>query len=256
MHDAFNLGGKRALVTGGSRGIGRAIAAAFAGAGAEVILVARDKDKLDAAREKLRAASPRPVHAFAVDLARTDEIADAYDRILGEAGAVDILVNNAGINRRGAAVGFSLDDWELVQRVNVTAVFELARAFARERIASSQPGKVINIASLASEVARPTIAAYTTSKGAIKQLTKALAVEWAPHGINVNAIGPGYIATDLTRPLADDEKFDCWVKQRTPLGRWGTPGDLAGAAVFLASSASDFLTGQIIYVDGGILATM
>ena len=256
MSDPFDLGGKRALVTGGSRGIGYGIAAALARAGAEVVLVARDEEKLEAARAKLDAASGKPVHAFAVDLAQSQTIGDAYDRIVRETGPLDILVNNAGITRRGASVGFPLEDWELVQRVNVTAVFELSRAFARERIASSKGGKIVNIASLASEVARPTIAAYAASKGAIKQLTKALAVEWAPHGINVNAIGPGYIATEMTKPLIDDERFDCWIKQRTPLGRWGTPEDLAGAAVFLAAAASDFLTGQILYVDGGILAAM
>jgi len=145
---------------------------------------------------------------------------------------------------------------ELVHRVDLTAVFACSRAFARERIETGRPGKIINTASLASEVARPTIAAYTSAKGAVKQLTRALAVEWAPHHINVNAIGPGYILTDLTRPLSEDDTFNCWIRERTPMGRWGTPADLAGATVFLASSASDFITGQILYVDGGILSSL
>jgi gluconate 5-dehydrogenase len=148
----------------------------------------------------------------------------------------------------------TLDDWRTVIDLNLTAAFALSQAFARDRIAAGKPGKIINIASLMSSASRPGTSPYTASKGGILSLTQALALDWAKHGIHVNAIGPGYIDTPLTKPLVDDPKFNAWVTERCPLGRWGTPDDLAGAAVFLASPASDFITGQIIYADGGWLA--
>jgi len=255
MLEAFGLEGKIALITGGSRGIGLGMAEALAGAGANVVLVGRNEAALDSALKKVRAKGVK-AWRYSFDLANLAAIAGFYDGVLAGAGPIDILINNAGVNKRGPTVDMDLDDWAFVHRVNLDAMFVLCKVFARERIDTSRPGKIINVASLASEVARPGIAAYTSAKGAVKQLTKALAVEWAPNHINVNAIGPGYIATDMTKPLREDERFSCWIKRRTPLGRWGKPEDLGGLTVFLASSASDFITGQTIYVDGGFLATM
>jgi gluconate 5-dehydrogenase len=170
-------------------------------------------------------------------------------------GTPDILVNSAGIQRRGVAIDLSLDDWNIVMTLNATAVFELSRTFARHLISESRSGRIINIASLMTAAARPGTSPYTASKGAVGQLTKALAVEWAQYGILVNAIAPGYIDTDLNKALISDPTFDEWVKSRCPLGRWGTPEDIAWPVVFLASPAANFMTGQVIFVDGGWLAT-
>ena len=169
---------------------------------------------------------------------------------------MDILVNCAGTTIRGPAEDFELEDWEAVHRVNLTSAFELSKAFCRHRKESGGGGRIINIGSLACAGARPTTAAYASSKGGLLMLTKSLAVEWAGYGITVNAIGPGYIATELTAPLQSDEDFTKWVISKTPLGRWGMPEDLVGAAVLLASKAGAFITGQIIYVDGGWLAML
>lgn len=250
----FSLAGKRAVITGGSRGIGLGIARGLAGAGADLTIIGRDARSLEEARGELE-ASRRSVDVRAFDMARIAEIPDLYEELVRGAGPADILVNAAGRAQRGPAEAMSPEEWEEVIRLNLSSVFFMAQAFAKERIASGRPGKVINIASLTSEAARRGTAAYTASKGGIRQLTKALAVDWARHGILVNAIGPGYIRTDLTRPLQEDPEFDAWVRGRTPLGRWGEPADLAPTAVFLASAASDFITGQTIYVDGGWLAT-
>jgi NAD(P)-dependent dehydrogenase (short-subunit alcohol dehydrogenase family) len=253
MEDAFRLDGKQALVTGGSKGIGLAIAEAFARAGADVALVARTQGDLDAARTRLLTTG-RQVRVFALDLAEVERIPSLFDSIVAETGGIDILVNNAGGTRRGPAQDVEPRDWDFVLDLNVSAVFRLSQAFARERIRSKRPGKIINTASLMSEAVREDNAPYAASKGAIRQLTKALAVDWARYGIHVNAIGPGYIRTELTRPLWEDDAFSRWVKERAPLGRWGRPEDVAQAAVFLASPASDFITGQILYVDGGWLS--
>jgi len=252
--DAFSLSGLRALVTGGSRGIGLALARGLAEAGADIVLLSRDPAGLEAARGKL-ASTGRTVDVHPFDMERTSEVAAMFHRIVEGSGPVDILVNAAGVVLRGPAEEVSLADWDHTIQLNLTAVFALSQAFARERIESRRKGRIILIASLMSEGARRNCAPYAASKGGIRQLTKALAVEWARHGINVNAIGPGYIQTDLTRPLWTDPDFDAWVRGRTPLGRWGVPEDLASTAVFLASPASDFVTGQIVYVDGGWLAT-
>jgi gluconate 5-dehydrogenase len=164
-------------------------------------------------------------------------------------------VNAAGIQRRGLATELPLSDWNQVLAVNTTAIFELSRCFARGLIAAGRKGKVVNIASLMTAAARRGVSAYTASKGAVGQLTKALAVDWAEHGIHVNAVAPGYVDTELNKALIEDAEFDAWVKKRCPLGRWGTPEDIAWPVVFLASPASDFITGQVIYVDGGWLST-
>jgi len=252
--DQFRLDGKTALVTGGSKGIGFGIARALAEAGSDLALVARDQKALHEAREKLSAAGRR-LHVYSFDMNQTDGISDLYDQIVHETGGVDILVNNAGGTRRGPADTLSAEDWNFVINLNMTATFTLCQAFARERIKSGKSGKIINIASLMSETVREDNAPYAASKGGIRQLTKALAVDWAKHAINVNAIGPGFIKTDLTRLLWQDDAFNKWINWKTPWARWGSPEDIGNAAVYLASAASDFVTGHVLYVDGGLLST-
>jgi gluconate 5-dehydrogenase len=245
---AFSLSGRRALVTGSSQGIGLAIARALAQAGATVVLNGRDAAKLARVEKELRAAG-LAVEVRAFDVTDEAQVAAARDAL----GEIDIVVNNAGIQKRGPLVEMPLENWNAVLQANLTSAFLVARAFAAGMIARGR-GKVINTCSVMSDISRPTIANYAASKGGLKMLTKAMAVEWGKHNIQVNGIGPGYIATELNRPLIEDEKFNTWICGRTPLGRWGRPEEVAGAAVFLASPASDYITGQIIYVDGGILA--
>ena len=252
--DRFCLDGKLAIVTGGSRGIGLGIAQAMTEAGADVILVARNRAALEDAASKLR-DSGREVACCPFDLMETGQITQWYGDVVSAHGRPNILVNSAGMTLRGPAEDMALSDWNDTIALNLTAAFVLSQAFARRLIAAGENGKIINIASLMTAAARKTTAAYTASKGGIGQLTKALAVDWAGKGLHVNAIAPGYVTTELTEALWSDAKFDSWVKQRTPLGRWGTPEDIALPALFLASSASDFVTGQILYVDGGWLAT-
>lgn len=246
--------GKLALITGGSRGIGLGIARALSQAGVGLILVGRNDAGLRSAAGDL-AQTATVTHVSAFDLLRTNEIATWFEDICSNLGTPDILVNAAGISHRGPALDLSISDWNEVLTLNATAIFELSRAFAKRLIHQGQSGRVINIASLMTAAARAGIAPYVASKGAVGQLTKALAVEWAKSGILVNAVAPGYIDTELTKSLIADPAFDRWVKQRCPLGRWGTPADVAGPVVFLASSAADFITGQVIYVDGGWMAT-
>lgn len=250
----FRLDDKRALITGGSRGIGLGIAKAMAEAGAHTVLVARNPEKLEAARRELESLGGH-VWVYPFDLLRTEEIDILYAKIIEDTGGIDILVNNAGGTRRNPAEAQTLEDWNYVLNLNLTSIFVLSRAFGRERLESKRRGKIINIASLMSETVRKDNTPYAASKGAVRQLTKALAIDWAPHGINVNAIGPGFIRTELTQPLWENPEFDSWVKGRTPMGRWGKPEDLGNTAVFLASAASDFITGQVIYVEGGWLST-
>jgi gluconate 5-dehydrogenase len=251
----FRLDNKRALVTGGSRGLGLGIATGLAEHGADIVLVARGEKRLVKAKKALEETGRR-IWTFSFDLHKLKEIPEFFSRVSKKVGGVDILINNAGVNLRGSAEKVSLEDWQEIIELNLTSVFVLSQAFARERISSGKPGKIINIGSLSCEVSRPSLAAYTASKGGVRQLTKALAVEWAKYKINVNAIGPGYFATEMTKPLTENPEFDKWVKKKTPLGRWGRPEDLVGTAVFLASASSDFVTGQILYVDGGWLANL
>jgi gluconate 5-dehydrogenase len=250
----FSLEGKLALITGGSRGIGCGAAQALAQSGADVILVGRNLDELERAAIELRQFA-KQVHVAPYDLSQTNGIAEWFENVCAQWGTPEILVNSAGINLRGAAVDLSLEDWNAVINLNATAIFELSRNFTRRLIGEGRSGRVINIASLMTAAARPGTSPYTASKGAVGQLTKALAVEWARHGILVNAIAPGYVDTDLNKALVADPAFDSWVKGRCPLGRWATPEDIAWPVVFLASPAARFITGQVIYVDGGWLAT-
>jgi len=250
----FSLRGKTALVTGGNSGIGLGMARGLAEAGAVVAITGRNAAKNQAAARVLRRLR-KGCRAFEVDLADATGIARFYARASKAMGGLDILVNNAGMTIRKPAEDMALDDWTNTMALNLTAPMFLSQCFARERIATKKGGSILFTASLMSEASRPTTAAYTASKGGVRQLVKALAVDWAKHGIRVNGIGPGYVKTDLTRALHEDPEFSAWVKKRCPLGRWATPEDFAGAAVFLASDAASFIAGQVLYVDGGWLAT-
>lgn len=247
---SFNLRGRRALVTGSSQGIGLALARALAGAGAHVFLNGRAAAKLERAAAQLRALS------LACDICACDVTDEAAVRAtVAGLGPIDILVNNTGINLRGPLETTTLADWEAVLKTDLTSAFLVARAVAPGMIAR-RAGKIINICSLMSELARPTIAPYAAAKGGLKMLTRSMCAEWAKHNLQVNGIAPGYILTELTEPLAQDEKFDTWLKARTPAGRWGSVDDLAGTCVFLASPAADFVNGQILTVDGGLSAVV
>jgi gluconate 5-dehydrogenase len=251
----FDLSGKTALVTGSSDGLGLAMARGLAAAGAGIVLNGRDEKKLAQAAKSFADAGHK-VKARAFDVADEKAVLAAFEHFDAEGVEIDILVNNAGNQLRKPMVDVTTSEWRRVVETHLTGAFQVGREAARRMIARGRGGKIINIGSLASEVARATIAPYTAAKGGIKMLTRAMAAEWAAHGIQANAIGPGYIATEMTKPLMNDAKFDAWVKGRTPSGRWGNPDDLMGVTVFLASPASDYVNGQIIYVDGGLLAVI
>ena len=252
----FDLSGKTALVTGGNRGIGYAIAKGLAEHGADVAIVSRTKKQLEAAKQQIQDYTGKKVCIFPFDLGNIEGIEAIFENIVADTKGIDILANCAGMTIRGPSEEVDLKTWNKVIEVNLTAAFVISQAFCRHRRQAEKTGRIINIGSLTCHGARPTTAAYASSKGGLLMLTKTLAVEWAKYNINVNAIGPGYIATDLTEPLWSDEDFTKWVLSKTPLGRWGRPDDLVGTAVLLASKAGDFITGQIIYVDGGWLALL
>ncbi len=250
MDQPFDLSGKIALVTGAYRGLGFAIATGLARAGATVVLNARKADAVDEAAQALREQG-LAADTSMFDVTDRAAVRAAVAAILAKHGAVDILFNNAGIQRRGALVDFSQSDWDAVIATNLTAPFLVSQAVLPGMIAKRR-GKIVHIASLMSEMARPSVVPYTAAKGGVRQLTRGMAVELAPHNIQVNAIAPGYFATEMNRALLDNAEFTAWVNKRTPAGRWGNPTEIAGLAVFLASSASDYVTGQMMIIDGGM----
>ncbi|CAN5363164.1 SDR family oxidoreductase [soil metagenome] len=251
---SFDLTGRRALVTGSSQGIGLALAMALGQAGAKVVINGRDAAKLDAALVPLRAAGI-DAERYAFDVTDEASVKENIARIEAEQGDIHILVNNAGINLRRSLEDFSLAEWHQVMDLNLTSAFLVSRAVVPGMIRRRQ-GKIINTCSIMSEFGRATTAPYTASKGALKMLTKAMCVDWARHNIQANGLGPGYFRTEMTQPLVDNAEFTRWLQNRTPSGRWGEVQELGGAAVFLASSAADFVNGQMLYVDGGMSASL
>jgi gluconate 5-dehydrogenase len=251
----FDLSERTALITGAARGIGYAIAEALAGAGANVIINGRTQKTLNEAAERLHDIERTRIDTIVFDVTDVDAVNAAVESIESSIGPIDILVNNAGIQRRAPLEDFSDDDWREVMETNLDSVYYVSKAVGRCMI-ERRRGKIINIGSVQCELARPGIAPYTASKGAVKNLTKGMCADWARYGLQINAIAPGYFATPLNKALIEDAAFDEWLRRRTPAGRWGELEDLHGAAVFLASSASDFVNGQTIFVDGGILAVV
>ncbi|SIS94387.1 SDR family oxidoreductase [Paracoccus saliphilus] len=250
----FDLTGRTALITGSTRGLGRAIAEGMGQAGAALIINGRNPEATEAAAQELRDAG---LSARAASFDVTDEAAveAAFRELDADGVEVDILVNNAGIQHRQPMVELSLADWQRVIDTNLTSAFLLGREAARRMIPRKQ-GKIINIGSLTSDLARATVTPYTVAKGGIKMLTKGMAAEWSAHGIQANAIGPGYMLTDMNEALVSNPEFDAWVKGRTPAGRWGRPDELIGTAIYLASNASNYVSGQLIFVDGGMISVL
>ncbi len=254
MPDLFNLAGRLALVTGAGSGIGLSLARGLAAHGAAIVLNGRTADKIEKAAEALRREGFAAYRAvFDVTDARAVDAEVA--RIEEEIGPIDILVNNAGIQFRRSLEDFPDDMWQALLQTNVTGVFNVGKAVAKRMIARKR-GKIINIASVMSELARPTIAPYTTTKVAVRNLTRGMCADWAKHGIQVNAIAPGFFRTELNTALSDAPEFTAWLEKRTPTGRWGEVEELVGAAVFLASDASSFVNGHTLYVDGGITVSV
>jgi gluconate 5-dehydrogenase len=250
MDQPFDLSGQVALVTGAQRGLGLAIAKGLARAGATVVLNGRQPEPLAAAAQALAAQGLAAATAVfdVTDRAAARAAVAAIER---EHGSLDILFNNAGIQRRHAFTEFPQADWDALLATNLTAPFIVSQAVLPGMIARRR-GKIVHIASLMSELARPSVVPYAAAKGGVRQLTRGMAVELAAHNIQVNAIAPGYFATEMNRALIDDAEFNAWVCKRAPAGRWGQPDELAGLAVFLASSASDYVSGQMIVIDGGM----
>lgn len=248
----FDLSGKRALITGSSQGIGYTLARGLADAGAEVIINGRDTDKLAAAAQQLSDAGAT-VYQLPFDATEHATVKQAIDDFEANTGAIDILVNNAGMQHRTPLEDFDPAAFEHLMRTNVTSVFNVGQSVARHMIKRGQ-GKIVNIASVQTALARPGIAPYTASKGAVANLTKGMTTDWAKHGLQVNALAPGYFDTPLNEALVNDPEFSEWLCKRTPTGRWGQLDELIGACVFLSSAASSFVNGQTLYVDGGITA--
>jgi gluconate 5-dehydrogenase len=244
-HPVFDVAGRTALVTGSSRGIGFALARGLAEAGCDVVLHGRNGAAV------ARSAAELGARHVAFDVTEPE----AVERGMDEVGPLDILVNNAGIQHREPLLELATADWQRVLDTNLTSAFLVAREAARGMVAAGS-GKIVNIASLQAELARPGIAAYAAAKGGLRMLTRGMCAEWGPAGVQVNAIAPGYFATDLTRALVEDDEFSGWVHGRTPAGRWGRVDELVGALLFLVSPASDYVCGQVLYVDGGMSAVV
>jgi gluconate 5-dehydrogenase len=246
----FDLTGRRALVTGSSQGIGLALARGLAAAGASVVLNGRDSEKLAAAAETVPGAM-----TLAFDATDHAAVRNAIDRFEAETGAIDILVNNAGMQHRAPLEDFPADAFERLLQTNIASVFHVGQAVARHMIAR-RAGRIVNIASVQSALARPSIAPYTATKGAVASLTKGMATDWGKHGLQCNAIAPGYFETPLNAALVADPAFTDWLEKRTPAGRWGQVEELVGACIFLASDAATFVNGHVLYVDGGITVSL
>ncbi|EHG6158852.1 SDR family oxidoreductase [Escherichia fergusonii] len=255
MHHLFDLTGKIALITGSARGLGFAYAEGLANAGAHVILNDLNDTVLQEAVEQLQSKG-LSAQGIVFNVADEKAVEQAFQQIDEQDIAIDILINNAGIQYRQSIVDLALADWQKVIDVNLTSVFLVSKAVASRMIARNTGGKIINIASLTSEAARPTVSPYTAAKGGVKMLTRSMAAEWAKFNIQANAIGPGYILTDMNTALINNADFDKWVKNSNPAERWGKPEELVGTAIFLSSTASDYINGQVIYVDGGWLAVL
>ena len=254
MSELFSLEGKRALVTGSSQGIGFALARGLAQAGADIVLNGRDAAKLASASAALAGDGAR-VETLVFDVTDHDAVGAAIDGFEAAHGAIDILVNNAGMQHRTPLEDFPADAFERLLQTNVASVFHVGQAVARHMIRRGA-GKIINIASVQTALARPGIAPYTATKGAVGNLTKGMATDWARHGLQCNAIAPGYFDTPLNAALVADPEFSAWLEKRTPAGRWGDVEELVGACVFLSSAASSFVNGHTLFVDGGITASL
>ncbi|MEL6598811.1 MAG: SDR family oxidoreductase [Pseudomonadota bacterium] len=250
----FDLTGRRALITGSSQGIGLALAHGLAEAGAALVLNGRSADKLEAAADDLRATGAT-VETMLADVTDHDAVRAAVDHVEAEHGPIDILVNNAGMQHRTPLEEFPADAFERLLQTNIASVFHVGQAVARHMIGRGA-GKIINIASVQTALARPGIAPYTATKGAVGNLTKGMATDWAKHGLQCNAIAPGYFDTPLNAALVADPEFSAWLEKRTPAGRWGNVEELVGACVFLSAPASSFVNGHVLYVDGGITASL
>jgi gluconate 5-dehydrogenase len=255
MSSLFDLTGRTALITGSVRGIGLSLAKGLAEAGATVVANGRQQDTVDAVVAKFEADGYKALGAV-FDVADEAAVLAAFEAFDRRGIKIDILVNNAGIQFRKPMVELELKDWQRVIDTNLTAAFIVGREAAKRMIARGRGGKVINIASLSSQATRPTVAPYTAAKGGIMMLTRSMVAEWARFNIQANAIGPGYILTEMNTILIENPEFDAWVKKSNPAERWGKPEELVGTAVYLASEASNYVNGQIIYVDGGWLSVL
>lgn len=249
----FDLTGKVALVTGATQGLGFAMASGLGKTGATIVFNDIIPERVETALKKYKDEGIN-AYGYVFNVCDSKAIEEAVNRIEKEVGEIDILINCAGIMRKGPLETLADDDWQAVLDVNLTSVFKVTKRVVKTMIKNKR-GKIININSMMSELGRPTVGAYAAAKGGLKMLTKNMAVEWAQHNIQVNGIGPGYHLTDITKPLSENKAFNQLLMSRTPARRWGTPEDLAGPAVFLASDASGFVNGHILYVDGGILAS-
>jgi len=254
LQELFSLSGKRALITGSSKGIGYALAKGLAGAGAEIVINGRDADRLDQAAAELT-ASGAVVSTAVFDVTDPAAVKAGVAKIEADIGAIDILINNAGMQHRAPLEEFPDDAWDTLMATNLKSVFNVGKAVGLHMIARKR-GKIINICSVQTALARPGIAPYVASKGAVANLTKGMCTDWAKHGLQVNGLAPGYFETELTAALVADEEFSGWLANRTPAGRWGKVDELVGAAVFLSSDSASFVNGHILYVDGGITACL
>lgn len=253
-HPLFDLSGKTALITGSGQGIGLSIAMGLASAGARIILNCRSVEKLASAQAAL-ATQGHAALLLAFDVTQHAAARSAVDGFEANHGPIDILVNNAGIQRRAPLESFDPEDFEALMQTNIASVFHVGQACARHMIARGT-GRIINIASIQTALARPTIAPYTMTKGAVANLTKGMATDWGPKGLRVNAIAPGYFDTPMNAALVQDAEFTAWIAKRTPAGRWGQLPELQGAAIFLASEAASYINGQVLFVDGGMSACL